>query len=476
MNKKYYLYLVLLCLTISIGGCKVSQPLTEPNEIKLPDRYLTKSDSSTKPLLKLSLIFSDSVLIKLIHEAVTNNYDSRIALQRIEQARASVLFSKGMLLPTVNAGGTAAVRRYGFYTMDGAGNATTDIEPGKIVPVNLPDYLLGLQSTWEVDITGKLRNRKKAASARLLASREGRQWLISNLVAEVASAYFELLSLDQELEIIRSTVKLQENALEIVTIQKANAAANELVVNQFNAQLLDTKAMEFEVLQAITETENRINALLGRLPQPVVRDSVSFEKDFTGILNEGIPADLLQNRPDIRQAEMEVMASRADVAAARAAFYPSLNINAGAGFQAYRTKLLFTSPQSFVFTLVGGLYAPLLNRSAIKAEFKGASAYQIESLYNYNRTVLNSYIEVYNELNRLDNLNQALSFKRQEAQVLMQAIESASELYRSGRANYLEVLMTQRNALDARLNLVHTKRQQFITSIQLYKSLGGGWN
>lgn len=456
-------------------GCTAPQLLHPSEKVTLPDRYDTQTDTVNMAEWPRHTFFSDTLLVNLIDEAVANNFDARMAWQRIEQAKASVLFAKGLLAPAVYAGGGAAVRRYGLYTMDGAGNATTDIEPGKIVPVNLPDFLVGLQSSWEADITGKLRNRKKAASARLLASVEGRHWLVSHIVSEVAAAYYELLSLDRELDIIRSTIQLQENALAVVTAQKENGSANELVVNQFTAQVLNTKALEYDVRQAITETENRLNVLLGRVPRPIGRNAATFETALADSLLAGVPAALLRNRPDIRQAELEVIASKADVRAARAAFYPSLNITASVGFQSYATRLLFSSPESFVFTLVGGLYAPLVNRSAIKAEFQAANAYQTQALYHYQKTTVTAYAEVYNELTRMTNLGRALQYKEQEAEALTRAIDVANDLYLTGRATYLEVLMTQQNALDARLDWVVSRREQFINAIQLYKVLGGGW-
>jgi outer membrane protein, multidrug efflux system len=215
---------------------------------------------------------------------------------------------------------------------------------------------------------------------------------------------------------------------------------------------------------------------LGRLPQPINRNSVSFEVNVSDSLKAGVPLMLLRNRPDIRQAELEVIASKADLQAARAAFYPSLNINASVGFQAYTSRLLFNNPESFMFTLVGGLSAPLLNRSAIKAEFNAVNAYQTETLYAYNQTTLNAYTEVYNELARMKNTSRALEYKQQEALELTRAIDVATELYRTGRANYLEVLIAQQASLEARLDLIYSKKQQFVNSIRLYKALGGGWD
>jgi NodT family efflux transporter outer membrane factor (OMF) lipoprotein len=386
-----------------------------------------------------------------------------------------VLAAKGQLLPTVSAGSMAGIRRFGLYTMDGAGNASTDIRPGEVEPTNLPDYFVGLQSSWEVDISGRLRNQKRAASARLLASMEARQWVVTNLVAEVASAYYELVAFDLELAIIAATVNLQEDALRVVTIQKQNAGANELAVNQFEAQLLNTRALEIEIRQQIIEHENRINFLLGRLPQPISRRSATLEQDLRAHLAAGIPSQLLLNRPDLRQAELELKAAKADVRAARAAFYPSLNIMAGIGFQSYRANLLWQTPESFAFNLLGGLWAPLLNRNGIQARFRGATAYQEEAILQYQKNIVGAFTEVYNELSRFENLRRMYEQKAQEAEVLTRAIGTANELYRTGRANYLEVLLTQQNALDARVDLVDTRKRQYQSLIQVYRSLGGGW-
>lgn len=441
----------------------------------MPEQYLARTDTSNVANISWKEYFGDTTLVNLIEEALNNSQDALIALQRIEQAHAQVVYRKGLMLPTVSGGGVAAVRRFGLYTMDGAGNSTTEILPGKIVPTNLPDYLIGLQSTWEADITGKLRNKKKAAAARYLASVEGKNWLYTNLIAEVAASYYTLLSLDHELDIILSTISIQQNALDVVTIQKQHGAATELAINQFQSQLLGTQSLEFEIRQFITETESLLNSLLGRFPQPVSRNKDTFNRQVMNRLQIGVPSDLLRNRPDIKQAELELMASKADLRAARAAFYPSLNITGSVGFQAFQTNLLFTNPESFVFTLVGGLWAPVLNRSAIKAEFKAANAYQLESLYNYHKTILYGFTEVYKEVNNLNNLDKIYNQRVQQVDVLNRSVETSTELYKTGRANYLEVLLTQQNTLSAKLELVNVKRRQFVSTISLYKALGGGW-
>ncbi|MFN6088159.1 MAG: TolC family protein [Cyclobacteriaceae bacterium] len=473
---KNYKYIILtIFLTASLIGCIPTQPMYQVSTKTTPMSYVIGSDSAAIATISWKEYFSDKNLIALIDTALANNFDVLIALQRVEAASAGVQFSKGLLLPSVSISGTAAIRRYGRYTMDGAGNATTDILPDQTVPVNLPDYFVGLQTSWEADITGKIQNRKKAAVARYLSSIEGKNWLITNLVAVIASTYYELQALDIELEIIRENISIQENAVAVVTSQKESGAANELAVEQFRAQLLTTKSLEVEIEQQIIETENQINSLLGRYPQPIERGKTILTHIIPTQLQTGVPSDLLRNRPDIKQAELELIAAKADVKAARAAFYPSLNITGGLGFQAFKPNLLFTTPQSFVFSLVGGLSAPLINRSAIKANFKGASAYQVELLYNYQKSILNGYAEVYNQLNNLNNLQRIYGYRNEKVNILSQSIQTSNDLFKTGRANYLEVLLTQQNTLNARLDFIDVRKRQMLSQINIYKALGGGW-
>jgi outer membrane protein, multidrug efflux system len=308
-----------------------------------------------------------------------------------------------------------------------------------------------------------------------LGSVEGRNLTITNLISEISSAYYELLALDNELEIISEAIKLQQNALDIVTIQKQTGMANEVAVKQFKAQLLNSKGLEVEVLQRITENESKINFLLGRFPQTVNRDKSVFTQPIPMQAKVGIPSDLLKNRPDIRQAEFDLLASKADVKAARAAFYPSLNITGGIGFQAFNSAYLFTSPQSIAYNVIGSLAAPLINRSAIEAEFRTAKANQIEAMYNYQKGIINGYVEVYNEMMNIKNLEQIYNLKNEEVNELTQVVKASSDLFKTGRSNYLEVLVAQQNTLQSKLELVEAKKRQYNSIINIYKALGGGW-
>lgn len=474
--KKYLFALASVAIVLGMNACKSLSTQNVIPEKKMPVSFQAGSDSTAISKLSWREYFSDTLLIALIDTALAHNQEVLMAWQRIEMAKASVVYAQSALMPVAQVAAAPAVRRYGLYTMDGAGNSTTDILPGQVVPANLPDYYVGLQTTWEADITGKLHNRKKAAVARVLATVEGRNWLITHLVAEVATAYYELISLDQEMDVLSEIIAIQENALNVVAVQKEAAAANELVVEQFQAQLYNSQAMARELTQRIVETESRINLLLGRFPQPIVRNKLTFEKRVPQSLRAGIPSALLLQRPDIRQAELELTAARVDVRVAKAAFFPSLFLSGSAGFQAFRSNLLFHSPESFVFTAVGGLTAPLLNRKQIKAEFKAASARQVEAMYDYQRKVVTAYTEVYNQVQNLQNLHAGTAIRNDQVNVLRQAILTVNELFRTGRATYLEVLLTQQNLLNARVDYISTKRNQLVASVNMYRALGGGWN
>lgn len=473
--KQIYIAALGIVAASFLYSCVPTQQVQEIKPVVLPTSYTNVTDSSNSALTSPQELFTDPYLRQLIDTAIANNYDLQMALQRIRIAQSDVILGNGALKPRVDASVVGALRRYGLYTMDGAGNASTFMLPGKIVPTNLPDYFPSFQSSWEIDLWGKLKNRKKAAVSRYLASTEGKNFILTNLVSDLALAYYELQSIDETIRIIDETIVLQQQAFEVVKAKKEAAVLNELAVKQFEAQLINLQAFRTSLLQQVIETESRINLLAGRLPQTITHSKTFAANAFTGTIKAGIPSALLEHRPDIRQAALLVNATKADVAAAKAAFYPSLNITAGIGYQAFRPDLLFQTPQSIAYSLVGGIAAPLINRAGVKAAFNTATAAQQESLYQYSKTIVHAYTEVYTGLLRADNLKKVYQLKTEETNALSQSILVAQELFRTGRATYLEVLFAQQNTLKAKLELVETRKQQLFTSIQLYKSLGGGW-
>lgn len=193
------------------------------------------------------------------------------------------------------------------------------------------------------------------------------------------------------------------------------------------------------------------------------------------VVNTGIPSQLLANRPDIKQAELELAAAKLDIKVARAEFYPSFGISAVVGFQAFKPSYLVKFPESLLYSLAGDLAGPLINRNAIRAEFNNANARQIQAMYNYERTILNAYLEVSTQLSNISNLEKSYDLKSKQVDALNRSIDISNDLFKSARADYLEVLMTQRDALEAKLELIETKKQQFNAVVTTYRNLGGGW-
>ena len=455
-------------------GCAVPKQTSVDKSFTLPTTFGTDTDTAPSVLLVRNQFYRSPYLQDLIDTVLANNFDIRRAGQRLNVAEAMVRQARAPLSPQVNAAVTPSLRRFGLYTMDGAGNIVTDIETGKTVPINLPDFYYGVQASWEIDLWGKLRNRKKAALARFLATKEGRQLLQTSLVAETAATYYALQSDDQVLRLLDQTIALQEEALVTVRVQKQAAVVNELAVQQFEAQLLSMKSLRLEMQQKIVEHESRLNLLAGRFGQPIPRDSAFFVQEAVPRILAGTPAMLLRNRPDIRQAEWELAASRADLSAARAAFYPSLQVSGAMGLQAYRNGLLFTLPESLAYGFFAGLSAPLINRQSIKAEFVRADAQQLDALLQYQQTINRSYLEVYQELRNIRMLEQVYENRQKETGILTASIQVSADLFRTGRASYLEVLLARQNALRANIELINTRRNQYLAAISLYRALGGG--
>ena len=472
---KLYQYLIPLGFCLVVVSCKTPTVATSGVSVPLPESFSSSRDTTNMSNLPWKNFFKDKYLVDLIDTALKNNQELMITLQEIEIAKNDIRFRKGALLPTVGLKAGSGVEKVGRYTSQGAGDASTEITPGHEFPDPLMDFKVAAYANWEVDIWKKLRNSKKAAISRYLSTIEGKNFVITNLVSEVADSYYEIVALDSQLEIVRQNIALQKNALEIVKIQKDAARTTELAVQKFKAEVLASQNMEYEILQKTKESENRINFLLGRYPQEIKREKTNFLSLMPAIVNSGIPSQLLANRPDIKQAELELAAAKLDVKVARAEFYPSLDISASVGLQAFKPSYFFKLPESVLYSLVGDIAGPLINRNAIKAEYNNANARQLQALYNYERTILNAYLEVTTQLSKISNLDKSFNLKSQQVDALNKSIDVSNDLFKSARVDYFEVLMTQRDALESKLELIDTKKEQLNAVVHIYRGLGGGW-
>ncbi len=413
--------------------------------------------------------FDDPNLVSLIDEALANNQELNIAIQEILITNNEVMARRGEIWPTVGVGANAGIEHVGEHTSQGEADELTGL------PASLQYYSVGLYASWEIDIWRRLRNLRDAAINRYLASIEGRNFMVTRVVAEIASLYYELMALDLQLEVVQTTIELQQQSVDVARLQFQAAEVTAVAVSRLEAEVRRYQAQEFEIQQRIVETENQLNFLVGRFPQPVARDSGTFLDREPPDVHTGMPGQLLENRPDIRQAELELEAMRFDVRAARARFFPALSLEAGFGYASTSIRTLFATPASLLFSIFGNLTAPLINRRSITAAYYTADAQQMRAVLVYERSILSGYTEVVTRMNLIENLTLAYEQRKQQVDQLHQAIELSTQLFNAARADYLEVLTARRDALEAQIELIETKQRQLSAAVQLYQALGGGW-
>lgn len=474
--KKSNLILVGFVLVI-LHSCGIPKITIKENEVTLPENYITSTqDTLSTAQLKWKDFFDDANLNALIEETLKNNKELNILMQKVAISQNEIQARKGEYLPSVNLGAAADVDKVGEFTRNGAVEKSLAIKDGKEFPEPLANYKLGLFSSWEVDIWKKLRNAKKVAYMEYMASQEGRNLLVTNLVAEIANSYYELIALDSQLSNLEQNIEIQKNALEIVKLLKESTRTTSLAVKRFEAEVQKNQSEIYSLKQEIIETENKINFLVGRLPQHVKRSSANFLEMQPKVVNSGLPSQLLENRPDVRKAQLELDAAKLNIKVAKTNFYPSLGLKAGVGFEAFNPEFLLESPASLLYNVAGEIAAPLVNRNAIKTQYKNANSKQIQAAYEYEQTLLNAYKEVINLLSKIDNLEKNYDLKNQQVASLDESVEISNLLFQSARADYMEVLLTQRDVLEAKMALIETRKDQMIAMVNLYRALGGGWN
>jgi len=474
-TKKILKYFGVGLLSLMFTACVPS--LVRKSEKKnVPAGYDQRRDTVNSATVNWKEFFTDTNLTVLIDTALKNNQELNIILQDIQIANNEVRARKGQYLPFIDITGDAGVEKVARYTREGSVEANSEIAPGQQFPDPLPNYMAAAALSWEVDIWKKLRNAKKSAVLSYLSTREGKNFMVTNLISEIANAYYELMALDNQLQILKNNIQIQQNALAVVRLQKSLAKVTELAVRRFEAEVLKNQSRQYHIQQDIVETENRINFLVGRFPQPIARNSQTFIELKPDTIQAGIPLQLLQNRTDIRQAELALAAANLDVKVAKAYFYPSVNISGVIGFEAYKLNYLATKPESILYALGAGLTGPLVNRNAIKANYYSANSRQIQAVYNYERTILRAYLEVANQLSNINNMEKSLDLRSKQVQALTESIDISFSLFKSARADYMEVLLTQRDALESKFELVETKKHRMNAMVNVYRALGGGWN
>lgn len=471
------LALVALAAALTTTGCVPALVRTRPMEpdTQTPQRFPGQEAAGAQASAPgfgardWQDVFTSPALRKLIDETLAKNQELNIRIQELVIAQNEVMARRGEYLPKVGAQAGAGVERVGAYTSQGVSDDANGL------PQNLGNFTFGLVGSWEVDVWGKLRNRADAAQNRYLASVEGRNFMVTQLVAEMARSYYDLIALDNKIAVLKQNVDLQTRALELVRLEKQAARVTELAVQRFEAEIFKNKSVLYDLEQERVQVENRINFLAGRYPQPVARQPGELKAPLPKLLRAGLPSALLENRPDVKQAELELKAADLDLSAAKASFFPALSLEAGVGYNAFNPAHLLSTPESLIGNLAGNLTAPLLNRSAIEAQYGTANAQQIQALIRYEQSVLQAFTDVSNQLANLKNMQNAYEVRSKQVDKLQNSVELSNVLFRSARADYVEVLLTRRDLLEAEMEVIERRKLLQQSVVNLYQALGGGW-
>lgn len=463
-------------LLLISAGCHIPNLRYPEPAAPLPGTFNGQTSPQNAAHVGIREFFTDPVLIQLISQGLASNQELKIRNQEVQIASNEILSRRGAYLPFITGGFTGGFDRVSRYTPLGAAEdqLTYPRSGGRNFPDPNPNTMLSANLLWRIDIWRELRNARDAAIQRYCEAVEARNYFVTRLVAEIASSYYELSSLDKQLVYLEQTIQLQQQSLEVAKAQKEAARGTELAVQRFVAEVRKNESERLIVKQQIIEVENRINFLAGRFPQPVDRQVWDFIELDSRLLSVGVPAQLLQNRRDIRAAEREVAASGLDVLVAKARFYPRLDITASVGFEAFNPRYLF-DPGAFIAGAAGEFIAPLINKKAIRADYMNANARQLQAIYDYQRTVLNAFTEVINRMAKVENYRQSVEIKLEQVKALETSVDVASSLFQSARAEYMDVLFSQRDLLEARRVLIDTKQQQLSAIVNAYQALGGGY-
>ncbi|MEA4916352.1 TolC family protein [Proteiniphilum sp.] len=463
MKLKYVIYIFLTGVFFS---CSIGKNYQRPN-LDLPGTF---RNNALVEMEKDTVIhpphgfFRNIGLLALLDTAFLRNSDLLVAVKNIESAAWSLKAAKLDFFPEINA------RLNGTYNRASENSAIG--QTGQ--ELSSEDYNLSAALTWDVDIWGKIRRGKEEAVSNYLQTSEARKAVQTKLVFDIAQGYYNLLMLDEQLDIAVRSRELTDSTLFIVRLQYEVNDANLLGIKQIEAQLQQNNLLISQIEQSIFAQENALSLLCGNYAGHIER-SWDKEDEFHKIPPEGYPASVLIARPDIRAAELALRAANARVGIAQASMFPALNISLTGGLNSLTTSDWFSTPASLFGTVAGGLVQPVFNRGRLKANYEQAKIEREKAVVNFRQKVLEGYSQVSDALqNRMENENQyTFALKREEA--LEEGVRSANIMFKAGVANYLDVISVQSNYLQARLETTRLYTNKALSNVEVYYSLGGGW-
>ena len=458
-----YKIVILASLPFLLVSCFAAKDYKRP-EVVNEASYRTENlpqDTLSIATLSWKELFTDPLLQGYIEEGLKNNMDIRVAIQQIRIAEAYVKQGKAGYFPSLD--GNA---KYTHQEFSAGGQFGSQFS-------SLDQYELNASLSWEADIWGKIRSNERAFQASYLQSVAAHQAVKSRLIANIASVYYQLLALDEQIRVTEETIETRSKGLETTQALKEAGNVTEVGVKQTEAQLYTAKGILIDLKNQARLLENTMSILLGSAPHEITRGSLE-NQNIDIPLNTGIPAQLLRNRPDVMAAEYSLMNAFELTNAALASFYPSLTLSATGGFQNIEIDKLFNANSLFA-TIIGGLTQPLFNKRQIRTQYEVSQAQQEQAYLDFRLAVITASKEVSDALYNYESATEKIEVNQKEFEAYNLATGYSEELLDNGFANYLEVLNAQENALNSSLNLINTKNNQLQAVVDLYEALGGGW-
>jgi NodT family efflux transporter outer membrane factor (OMF) lipoprotein len=466
----YRLYIGILALALIFSGCKVGQNYQRPNA-NLPEQYSQRvvSDTLTSAQIPWRTFFRDTELQNLIGQALISNFDLQLAIKRIEENQAYVRQTRYALLPSVNAQITGS-------TVTPSRNSLNGLSLENFIGTrHLEDFSANLTLSWELDIWGRIRRQNEATIASFLQTEEAAKAVRTDLVANVATGYFNVLLLDAQLDVANRNLALGDTIVKLARLQKQAGDVTELAVQQAEAQRQTADLLRSQLEQALVIEQNGIRQLLGGWPGNVARGSRLTTYPVADTLLTGVPAQLLSNRPDVRASELGLVVANARAGVAKANLYPALTITGSVGLNSFQAANWFALPNSLFYNLAAGLTQPVFLRRQLKTQVEVASIQRDAAQIQFQQRLSVAVNEVANAMVRVEKLQEQERVAASRVQTLQGAINNAKLLFRGGMATYLEVITAQSNSLQAELTLADIKRQRLGAMVEMYRALGGGW-
>lgn len=456
-----FIFCILICIGMvsCISVKPYREPVTDTSDLFGED---VKEDTASIATIPWYTYFNDPYLNILIDAGLNNNFDLQIALTRIQQAEANLSMARAAYFPTAALSATVQHNRFS--------------EPGSgdVLRNHTNQFTLGLVSTWELELWGKLSSHSRANYATLLASYSYRNLVQTTMIANIANYYYSLLALDEQLRITRETLKLLQESSETMQAMMEAGMLNGAAVQQSLGLQYATEASIPDLESQIRHTENALNLLLGRKPGTVARSTI-HNQSVPEELEYGLPMQMLAQRPDVRQAELNFRTAFELTNVARASFYPSITLNSGSMVGFSHNKLShFFRPENLIANIIGGLTQPIFAQNQLRGNLKIAKAQQEEALLTFEQTVLSAGSEVADILATFDAALKKAESRTHQIEALETAVYFTGELLTAGEANYTEVLNAQQSLLQAQLNQVNDKLEQLQAAVNLYRALGGG--